>query len=96
MPSKAKSATKSTPKSNGAGPKAVSFVGKKSNSKTPPGPEVNMPCKRGKDLKTKGQSCDSKRAYNLSKETGGKQAAFECCKCGHQWTVAMGGSFAGP
>ncbi len=92
MPSKAKTETKN----NGAGPKAVSFVGKKSGSKNPPGPEVNMPCKRGKDLKTKGQSCDSKRAYNLSKTAGGKQAAFECVKCGHQWTVAMGGSFTGP
>jgi len=72
-------------------PKAVSFVGKK--PKDIPGPEVNMPCQRGKDLKTKGQHCEGKRAYNLSPQPGGKNAAFRCVTCGFQWTVAMGGSF---
>ena len=89
MPNKDKSASKDS------GPKAVSFVGKKP-SDTKKGPEVNLPCQRGKDLKTKGQSCDGRRAYNMSAVAGGKQASFECCKCGFTWTVAMGGSFAGP
>ena len=75
-------------------PKAVSFVGKKPAGT--PGPEVNMPCQRGKDLKTKGQACDSKRAFNISPQQGGKQATFRCVKCNHTWSVAMGGSFAGP
>ena len=88
MPSKDKS------KKSDSGPKAVSFVGSRPKSKK--GPEVNMPCQRVKDLKTKGQSCDSKRAYNTSPTSGGKTASFECIKCGHSWTVAMGGSFAGP
>jgi transposase-like protein len=55
-----------------------------------------MPCQRGKDLQTKGQACDSKLAYNISPRQGGTQAAFRCAKCGHQWTVAMGGSFSTP
>jgi DNA-directed RNA polymerase subunit M/transcription elongation factor TFIIS len=86
-----KSTKKTTDES---GPKAVSFVGQRPKAKK--GPEVNMPCQRGKDLKTKGQHCDSKRAYNTSAQQGGKNASFECIKCGHQWTVAMGGSFTGP
>jgi hypothetical protein len=72
-------------------PKAVSFVGK--SPKTAKGPEVNMPCQRGKDIKSKGQHCNGKRAYNTSPVPGGKNASFECCTCGFQWTVAMGGSF---
>jgi hypothetical protein len=92
MPSKDKSPKSA--KTNGEGPKAVSFVGKKPG--TTKGPEVNTPCQRGKDLKTKGQSCDSRRAYNTSPRPGGKVASFECVKCHHTWTVAMGGSFAGP
>ncbi len=73
-------------------PKAVSFVG--SRPSPTPGPEVNMPCQRGKDIKSKGQHCDSKRAFNTSKNQGGRNAAFECCKCHFQWTVAMGGTFS--
>jgi hypothetical protein len=79
-----------------SGPKAVSFVGKRPG-KNNPGPEVNMPCQRGKDIKTKGQYCDSKRAFNTTPNpgTGGKVASFECCKCHFQWSVDMGGQFSG-
>ena len=73
-------------------PKAISFVGKHPISKA--GPEVNIPCQRGKDLKTKGQHCDGKRAYNTSPTEGGRQASFQCIKCGFQWSVDMGGSFS--
>ncbi len=73
------------------GPKAISFVGK--NPRKAAGPEVNMACQRGKDLKTKGQHCDSKRAYNMSGTPGGSSPSFQCTKCGFQWTVQMGGSF---
>ena len=58
-------------------------------------PEVNMPCKRGKDLMTKGSSCDSKRAWNTSPVAGGKNASFKCMKCNYQWNVPMGGVFNG-
>ena len=85
---------KDKPAAKDDGPKAVSFVGK--GPKAAPGPEVNMPCQRGKDLQTKGQACDSKLAYNISPRQGGTQAAFRCAKCGHSWTVAMGGSFSTP
>lgn len=57
-----------------------------------PGPIVNMPCKRGKDQRTAGQACDSKRAYKLSKD-GSPQVQFKCVKCGFIWTVPLGGEF---
>jgi len=57
-------------------------------------PEVNIPCQRGKDLLTKGSSCDSKRAWNTSPRQGGRQASFKCMKCKHCWSVAMGGVFS--
>lgn len=87
--SKSSKSTKTTTPSEP--PKAVSFVGKRPNPIT--GPEVNIPCQRGKDMKTKGQSCDSKRAFNISKNPGGSHASFQCLKCGFQWEVAMGGNF---
>lgn len=92
MPKTNKSAAKATKAPKDDGPKAVSFVGKHPSPK--PGPEVNMPCQRGKDLKTKGQHCDSKMAFNTSPNPGGRTASFECAKCHFQWTVAMGGTFS--
>ena len=56
-------------------------------------PEVNMPCKRGQDLLTKGTSCDSKMAYNMSPSSGSNTATFKCVKCNYTWSVALGGQF---
>jgi len=56
--------------------------------------KVLMPCKRGSDQLTLGQTCDSKFAYRLSPQ-GSNVPAFKCCKCGHEWRVPVGGKFAG-
>ena len=55
-------------------------------------PIVTMPCKRGKDQRTAGQSCKSKKAYKMSKD-GSPQAQFKCAECGFIWTVPLGGQF---
>lgn len=56
--------------------------------------KVLMPCKRGSDQLTRGQSCNSKNAYRL-RPMGSKHPAFKCCKCGYEWTVPVGGQFVG-
>jgi hypothetical protein len=61
--------------------------------KPAPGPEVLMPCKRGQDLRTKGQKCDSRMAYNLTPEQGSQHPRFQCVRCGFQWVTPVGGSF---
>ena len=57
-------------------------------------PEVLMPCRRGHDLLTEGQKCDSKMAYNLS-EPGSRTPSFKCVKCSYRWVVQLGGKFVG-
>jgi len=57
-------------------------------------PTVMVACRRGKDIVTKGQECSSRMAYQLS-TPGGVQAQFRCVKCGHIWTVPLGGKFQG-
>lgn len=56
--------------------------------------KVLMPCRRGSDLLTKGQKCDSKNAYRMQPK-GSKIPAFKCCKCKFEWSVPLGGSFVG-
>lgn len=56
--------------------------------------KVLMPCKRGNDRLTVGQSCDSKWAYRLSPPQS-KAPSFKCCDCGFEWTVPVGGQFVG-
>jgi len=60
--------------------------------KKDPGPIVLVPCKRGRDQKTAGTSCSSKKAYKLS-EDGAKLVRFKCVECGHTWTIPVGGQF---
>lgn len=62
-------------------------------TKPPPGPEVLMPCRRGHDIRTEGQRCISRMAYNLTPQQGAKSATFQCTKCNYQWTVPLGGQF---
>lgn len=54
-------------------------------------PVVFMPCKRGKDVMTSGQSCNSREAYKLSKD-GDRVASFKCKKCSHAWSLDVGGT----
>ncbi len=56
--------------------------------------EVLVPCKRGADVLTKGQSCPSKSAY-LTSPPGSKSPSFKCKQCGHEWVIPTGGSFHG-
>ena len=55
-------------------------------------PEVLAPCKRGRDKRTAGTSCKSKKAYKLSKD-GAPLVQFKCVECGYIWTVPVGGQF---
>lgn len=54
-------------------------------------PVVLIQCRRGSDLMTNGQSCDSKSAYNLSERPGGPIVTFKCVKCGFMWSTPVGG-----
>jgi transposase-like protein len=56
--------------------------------------EVLMPCKRGTDVLTKGQSCKSKSAY-ITSNPGSKAPSFKCKTCGFEWVVPTGGQFHG-
>ena len=53
--------------------------------------KVLMPCKRGSDRMTKGQSCNSKNAYKLS-PPGSRSPSFKCAQCGFEWTIPTGGT----
>lgn len=57
-------------------------------------PKVLMPCKRGTDAITAGQSCENKWAYALSPQQS-KSPSFKCCECGFEWIVPLGGQFIG-
>lgn len=48
-------------------------------------------CRRGSDVGTGGQSCESKRAYKLSRD-GASLVQFKCIVCDHVWSVPVGGS----
>lgn len=56
----------------------------------PENKEVFAKCRRGNDKVTSGQSCDSLKAFNISKER--THCILECQKCKFQWTVAVGGT----
>lgn len=53
---------------------------------------VHAACKRGRDVTTRGQSCDSLSAVKLSKKGVG-YLTLQCTKCSHIWTIPVGGSF---
>ncbi len=55
-------------------------------------PIVFVRCNRGSDPGSKGQRCDSKRAYKLSPD-GHPSPMYKCVKCKHTFTVGLGGSF---
>lgn len=57
--------------------------------------EVLMKCRRGSDVITRGQSCNSMKALKLGSDTVSKAPKFKCCKCGFEWVVVIGGSFVG-
>jgi hypothetical protein len=48
-------------------------------------------CRRGSDMATIGQSCNSKRAYKLSPD-GASLVQFRCVECDHVWSVPVGGT----
>jgi hypothetical protein len=60
-------------------------------SETTEHPEVFVKCKRGSDIMTNGESCDSNRALKLSPD-GSNNVSFRCLKCNHQWFISIGGS----
>lgn len=55
-------------------------------------PIVQIKCRRGQDLVTSGQECQSMQAYNMS-VPGGTVVQFKCVKCGHVWNTPVGGQF---
>lgn len=55
-------------------------------------PVVHVSCRRGHDQVTAGQSCGSKRAYNMSRP-GAHAATFKCVECNFSWSIATGGAF---
>jgi hypothetical protein len=60
------------------------------NSK-PEVPIVFAKCRRGSDVQTNGQSCNSKRVYKLTPD-GSSLVQFKCVECGHVWSVPLGGT----
>lgn len=52
-------------------------------------------CRRGQDAATSGQECPGMQAYNMS-EPGSPMVRFKCVKCGHVWTVPVGGKLELP
>jgi hypothetical protein len=55
--------------------------------------EVFAKCKRGSDMVTKGQSCDSLQAVIVSPPRS-HTTTMQCVKCKHTWSVPVGGSFS--
>jgi transposase-like protein len=55
-------------------------------------PVVMAKCRRGSDRLTEGQSCQSKRAHQLTPPQS-KHVSFKCADCGYSWTIPVGGSF---
>lgn len=53
---------------------------------------VHVKCRRGLDAATAGQECMCMQAYRMS-EFGSSSPAYKCVKCGHVWTVPLGGAF---
>lgn len=49
-------------------------------------------CRRGSDVITAGQSCDSKQA-NVNSIPGSGTVSFTCVKCKYRWSVQTGGAF---
>lgn len=55
-------------------------------------PTVFIRCTRGSDPMTKGQSCDSRKAYKLSAD-GHPSPMYQCVKCKHTFAIGLGGHF---
>ncbi|KKL45171.1 hypothetical protein LCGC14_2358340 [marine sediment metagenome] len=53
--------------------------------------KVLMPCKRGTDRLTQGESCNGRSAFRLARGFTATAPAFKCCKCGFEWIVPTGG-----
>lgn len=56
--------------------------------------EVFMACKRSSDKLFMGQSCNSLKAYKMSRD-GSSIPTFTCVKCRYTWSVPIGGTFIG-
>ncbi len=56
-------------------------------------PVAFVRCTRGSSPATKGSSCDSRRAYKMSRD-GSPNPMYKCVKCKHTFTVNVGGSFS--
>lgn len=52
---------------------------------------VHMPCKRGTDRLTQGQTCDGRTAIKLASRISATVPSFKCVKCGFSWVVPTGG-----
>lgn len=52
---------------------------------------VHMPCKRGTDRLTQGESCSGRTAIKLDGRFSATMPGFKCTKCGFKWTVPTGG-----
>lgn len=55
-------------------------------------PTVFVRCTRGSDPGSKGQKCDSRKAYKLSPD-GSPSPMYQCVKCKHTFAIGVGGNF---